>query len=110
MRDYKLEERVGCILFLVCGAVVSVIGFWFPWHACKYHSAPDDRYGGAILLGLTMCLFGASITSRSALRLLRLLCQKPLTAANLVVGIGGGFLALAGLSPWLMLAWMLLSR
>ena len=99
MRDITLGERLGCILFLACGATAANIGFWFPWHAYTYHSSPDDRYGGAIMLGILLCIFGAGVSWLSAFRLFKWLFQHPLTTTHALMGVGGGFLTLAGLGP-----------
>jgi NhaP-type Na+/H+ or K+/H+ antiporter len=47
-RPLVLEVRFGAILFLVCANGIAAIAYWYPWYLCRYHAAPDDRYGFAL--------------------------------------------------------------
>jgi hypothetical protein len=105
-----LEERVGAMLLLLCSVVMAGIAYWYPWYLSTYHSAPDDRYGFAILLALPFWFVGAGLSAIALFRLLRAVVRGQRDIANWVLAICGALLALGGFSPLVMLAWRLFSR
>lgn len=102
-----LEERVGGILMLVCTVVMVAIAFWYPWYVSTYHSAPDDRYGAAMMLGFPFWFIGPALAGRAWLRLMQAVVRHRRDAANIAFAVCGFLLALATFSPWFMILWRL---
>lgn len=105
-----LEERLGSILFLFASAIMAGIAFWYPWYLCTYHSAPDDRYGFALVFAIPFYFVGAWVAGAGLVRLTRSLLTAQRSLTNGVVGSLGLVLGLIGLSPIIMLSWKLMTR
>src|SRR5206468_203035 len=58
-----LDERVGAILFLICANAMGAIAYWYPRYVIARNAAPDDRFGGIILLGLPFWFVGAGLSA-----------------------------------------------
>lgn len=100
---YKFEERVGAVLFLFCAAIMAGIAYWYPWYLCTYHSAPDDRYGFAMIAALPFWFAAPGIAGWAAARLFRAVRRERCTVANSAFAIFGGLMGVIGFSPALML-------
>jgi len=103
-----LEDRVGSLLFLVCADLMAAIAYWYPWYLYTYHSAPDDRYGFAILFAFPFYFIGAGIAGVALFRLLRAVIRGQRCIANSIFAVCGTLLALVGFSPLLMFGWRIL--
>jgi len=93
---YRFEERVGMVILLACTAILAGIVYWYPWYLCTYHSAPDDRYGFALMSAFPFW-------SRAAM-------QAQRTVGNGLLFVCGALLGLVGFSPLVMFAYTSMSR
>jgi hypothetical protein len=100
-----LEGRIGAILFLICANVMAAIDCWYPIYLCKYHAAPDDRYGMAAAFGIPFWFLGAGISAWAVFQLIRAVFKAGRSSANVLYVISAGLLALGGFSPLLILGW-----
>jgi len=99
-----LEERIGAILLLICANVIGIISYWYPWYIATRYAAPDDRMGITLFLGFPFWFAGAGISAWALFRLGRALFQRERSLSNVIYGISGVTLAVAGFSPLVMLA------
>jgi hypothetical protein len=99
-----LEERIGAILVLICANVIGVISYWYPWYVVTHYAGSDDRLGGALLFGFPFWFAGAGISAWALFRLGRALFQRKRSFGNVIYGISGVILGVAGFSPLVMLA------
>jgi hypothetical protein len=104
-RPLVLEVRVGAILFLVCANVIAAIAYWFPWYLSRYHAAPDDRYGFAVVYAFPFWFLGAGISAWALFRLIEAVFRAERSSSNFLYGIVGCLLALGGFSPLFMVGW-----
>jgi hypothetical protein len=107
---YAFEDRVGAILLLLCTAIMAGVAYWYPWYLCTYHSAPDDRYGFAIMYAFPFWFIGPALASRALFRLLKAVSRGGRNVANVLFAVSGTALGFASLSPIWMLAWSTLSK
>jgi hypothetical protein len=106
--NFILEERTGSILFLLCSAVMAGIAYWYPWYLCTYYSAPDDRYGFAMLPALPFYFIGPGIAGVALFRLVKVL-RGNWSVPNVIFAMCGSLLALVGVSPLIMIGCRLFS-
>jgi hypothetical protein len=104
------KEPLGSILFLLCSAIMAGIGFWYPWYLCTYHSAPDDRYGFALVFAIPFYFVGAWIAGAGLNRLTKELLKARLGLTSGAVGILGLVLALIAFSPIIVFSWRLMTK
>jgi hypothetical protein len=104
------EDRVGGILLLFCLAAMAGIAYWYPWYLCTYHSAPDDRYGFAMIYALPFWFIGPALAGRALFRLMRAVSRAQHTFANSLFAAVGVLLALVAFSPVVMFSWSILFR
>jgi len=107
---YRFEERVGMVILLACTAILAGIVYWYPWYLCTYHSAPDDRYGFALMSAFPFWFAGPAFAGWALLPLSRAAMQAQRTVGNGLLFVCGALLGLVGFSPLVMFAYTSMSR
>ena len=106
---FVFEERIGAILFLASSAVLAGIAYWYPCYVATYHAYEDDRYGFVILFAFPFYFIGAAISGIAFYRLMRVVMRGKRGRADAAFVVCGSMLALAGISPLVMIGWGMLS-
>src|SRR5882724_4778360 len=101
---WTFEERLGYVLLLACTAVLAVIVYWYPWYLCTYYSAPDERYGFAIMYAFPFWFIGPGVAGLTVFKLLRAVLAGQRTTGNIALAACGVLLAVTGCSPIIMFA------
>ncbi len=94
----SLDERVGCIVWLLLAVAIAVLGFWHPDIVADRNAAPDDRFGGLLLIGLPFEILGAVVAVRATFGLI-VLARRERTRSSWIYLILGTLLMMFSLSP-----------
>jgi hypothetical protein len=94
-----LDDRVGGVLLLTCMAGLAGMVFWYPLYLMTFHSAPDDRYGFAVMYCLPFYFIGPAYTGRVFVRLMGTVLVSGFNLLNGVFAVSGMLLGLIAFSP-----------
>ncbi len=103
------NERIGCIIWLLCAASIAGLGFWYPEVVLNRNSAPDDRSGFVLLAAMPFYFIGAVIAIRAMLRLITIVRSQESANSRRIL-FAGTLLAIFSLTPLLIIGSRILLR
>lgn len=94
------DPRIGCILWLLCAATISGLGWWYPNWVMDRNSGPgiDDRSGIILVAMIPFYLLAVLIAIRASTRLAQVVMRES-SGINQFFAVVGLSLASIAVSP-----------